>query len=72
MWSGWTGARLSQVSLKWWGFEHAFPGSDSVVVPGYYKLIDWNEQRIRANGGSIHLDNEVVTVEQQPDGESHV
>ncbi|KAJ9109762.1 hypothetical protein QFC19_001992 [Naganishia cerealis] len=39
--SGWTGADLEDVALKWWGFERDTMGPDGMVTGGsYYKVVD--------------------------------
>ncbi|SPO35254.1 uncharacterized protein PSFLO_00725 [Pseudozyma flocculosa] len=63
LWSGWTGARLSDVSLRWWGFEQEFPGEDVVVQPGYSHLVEWSADKIRQAGGRIVTQRRVEAVE---------
>lgn len=39
--SGWTGADLEDVALKWWGFERDTIGPDGMVTGGsYHKVVD--------------------------------
>ncbi|CAO1619717.1 unnamed protein product [Sympodiomycopsis kandeliae] len=66
-WSGWTGAQLHHVSLKWWGWEREFPGPDAVVQPRYSKLIEWHIEQSKQNV-TIELDHKVDSVELVNEG----
>ncbi|PWN20107.1 amine oxidase [Microstroma glucosiphilum] len=63
LWSGWTGAELKDVSLKYWGWEREFRGEDAVVLPGYRKLVDYHVRLIEEAGGEIRLQSKVDKVE---------
>ncbi|KAN0066562.1 hypothetical protein ACQY0O_000656 [Thecaphora frezii] len=67
LWTGWAGARLEDVSLRWWGFEQEFPGEDAVVLPGYDTLVDWSAEKVRKGGGTVLTDRKVVRVELMDD-----
>lgn len=72
MWSGWTGAPLSTVSLKWWGFERDFHGEEMVVRDGYSALIDWTAREIvnaQTKGNSeIKLNTKVTSARLSEEG----
>ncbi|CAO1626356.1 unnamed protein product [Jaminaea pallidilutea] len=70
MFSGWTGADLDDVSLKWWGFEREFRGPDAVVKSGYSTLTDWHHQAVVEKGGEVKLNQRVEAVESIDDGNS--
>ncbi|EJU02186.1 amine oxidase [Dacryopinax primogenitus] len=61
-WSGWTGADLTKVSYRWWGFERDTKGPDAAVVGGYIKLAEWCERTVLEKGGKVRLGEEVVHV----------
>ncbi|PWZ01393.1 amine oxidase [Testicularia cyperi] len=66
LWSGWTGASLDQVSLKWWGWGQEFQGPDMVVLPSYARLVDWSVEQIRNSGiGDIQLHAKVIRVDDR-------
>jgi polyamine oxidase len=67
MWSGWTGAKLSDVSLKWWGFENEFRGEDAVVSNGYRQLIDWTLHQAQRQGAELICDSKVTKISRQGD-----
>ncbi|KAL9934527.1 hypothetical protein V8E36_006302 [Tilletia maclaganii] len=64
LWAGWTGAPLDQVAAKWWGFEREYEGEDAVLSKGGYgtTLVPWYERQIRAGGGEIALNQEVLGI----------
>lgn len=67
LFSGWTGASLKVVALKWWGFEREFRGPDAVVKQGYSTLTGWYAARIRAKGGDVRLQHKVEAVTRRPE-----
>lgn len=69
LWSGWTGAELKDVSLKYWGWEREFRGEDAVVLPGYRKLVEYHVRLIEEAGGDIRLQSKVDKVELLEDEE---
>jgi lysine-specific histone demethylase 1 len=69
LWSGWTGAELKDVSLKYWGWEREFRGEDAVVLPGYRKLVEYHVRLIEEAGGEIRLQSKVDKIELLEDEE---
>ena len=55
MWTGWTGAMHSDVSLRYWGTEEEFEGPNAVMLPGYQKIVNWSGERIKKGFGEIVL-----------------
>lgn len=68
-WSGWTGANLEDVALRWWGFERETLGPDGMVLGGRYGEVC---EMLKGEGvGDLWLKKEVVGVKWDEDaGES--
>jgi hypothetical protein len=64
--SGWTGADLEDVALKWWGFERDTIGPDGMVTSGrYHEVVDHLAGLVKssAGAGNIGLDERVDRVQ---------
>lgn len=58
--SGWTGAELEDVSLRYWAFTPDIPGPDVLVTGGqYHKVMDH-----LARDCDIRLDSEVTSIKE--------
>lgn len=63
--SGWTGADLEDVALRWWGFERDTIGPDGMVTSGrYHEVVDHLAGLVTgdADKGEIKLEERVDSV----------
>ncbi|GHJ85511.1 hypothetical protein NliqN6_1913 [Naganishia liquefaciens] len=70
--SGWTGAALEDVALKWWGFERDTIGPDGMVTGGkYHQVVDHLAGLVsrEKKKGEIRLGEKVESVEWCSDEE---
>lgn len=68
--SGWTGAALENVALKWWGFERDTIGPDGMVTGGkYHQVVDYLAGLVTKDTakGDVKLGETVECVEWNSD-----
>ncbi|KAJ9125421.1 hypothetical protein QFC22_000382 [Naganishia vaughanmartiniae] len=70
--SGWTGADLEDVALRWWGFERDTIGPDGMVIGGsYHKVVDHLAGLVTdpsAHKGEIRLGEKVERIHWDSEG----
>lgn len=62
------GATLEDVSLRYWGYEQNFGGTDAAPEGGFSRLIDLISEDAKSSGCEIKLGEVVEQVEQTEDG----